>query len=380
MDTEGITIQGITYSDDMATVLAADRDIPSFDLIRGVRNIGSHAFADCKNLKVIHIPETVIRIEDFAFLNCTSIRELQLPYYMEYISPLAFTNSDPAGRFLLAIPKISFPKESFFRYAYMLPQYISWLDHDDYGVPFHELEAREEWDDILGLPTIINEHEIYRMIILNDLKGRYLIADDLERETVVSDSDEKEIIEVVWKLALESTTFLQADSLVGTDEYPIIVSIDETFAAILEKKVADSYEFGWTRYRPITSMEDSLRESLLWGYILPVIWSVPDDPEVYGKDLFIYCKASYGDLVGHFENGYLKGDRQMVEEWHDTILIKDHLKILSYYLEYYNKKSYEITIPLLRKAFLSCMKMMFHIGFSYGMKYRKEQKLAHFEM
>ena len=50
MDTEGITINGITYSDDMATVLAADSNIPSFDLIRGVRYIGKYAFADCKNL------------------------------------------------------------------------------------------------------------------------------------------------------------------------------------------------------------------------------------------------------------------------------------------------------------------------------------------
>jgi len=67
----------------------------------------------------------------------------------------------------------------------------------------------------------------------------------------------------------------------------------------------------------------------------------------------------------------------MVEEWHDTILMKDHLKILLSYLEYNNKKGYEITIPLLRKAFLSCMKIMFHVGFSYGMKYREAQKKNH---
>jgi hypothetical protein len=299
---------------------------------------------------------------------------------MEYISPLAFTNSDPAGRFHLVIPKISFPKESYQLYAYLLPQYISWLDHDDYGVSLYELEEREDWDDILGLPIVIDAHEIYRMIILNDLRETFLIAHDIEDKAAVTDSDEKEITKAIQKIALENSTSFQAEDLVEIGDYPIIDSIDDTFAAILEKKVSDSYEFGWTRHRPITCMEDSLRESLLWGYILPVIWSVPDDPELYGKELFIYCKASYGDLVGHFENGYLKGDRQMVEEWHDTILMKDHLKILSYYLEYYNKKSYEITIPLLRKAFLSCMKMMFHIGFSYGMKYRKEQKLAHFEM
>ena len=380
MDTEGITINSITYSDDMATVLAADSNIPSFDLIRGVRYIGRYAFADCKNLKVVRIPETVIRIEDYAFLNCTSIQELQLPYYMEYISPLAFTNSDPAERFHLVIPKISFPKESYQLYAYLLPQYISWLDHDDYGVTLDELEEREDWDDILGLPTIIDAHEIYRMVIINDLRERYLIAHDIEDKAAVTDSDEKEITKVAQELALENATFLQVEDLVEIGDYPIIDSIDETFAAILEKKVADSYDFGWTRHRPITCMEDSLRESLLWGYILPVIWSVPDDSELYGKELFIYCKASYGDLVGHFENDYLKGDFQKIKKWHDTLLLKDCITILSSYLVYYNKQGYEITIPLLRKAFLSCMKIMFHIGFSYGMKYRKEQQILRFEM
>ena len=380
MDTEGITINGITYSDDMETALAADCNIPSFDLIRGVRYIGRYAFADCKNLKVVHVPETVIRIEDFAFLNCTSIQELQLPYYMEYISPLAFTNSDPAERFHLVIPKISFPRESYQLYAYLLPYYISWLDHDDYGVPLSELEEREDWDYIFGLPTIIDEHEIYRMTILNDLKGKYIVASYSKIDVAFTDSDEKEITKAIQKLALENATSLQAEDLVDIGDYPIIDSIDKSFAAILEKKVSDSYEFGWTRHRPITCMEDSLRESLLWGYILPFIWSVPDNPELYGKELFLYCTTSYGDLVGHFENDHLKGDFQKIKEWHDTILVKDHIKILSSYLAYYNKQGYEITIPLLRKAFLSCMKIMFHIGFSYGMKYRKEQQITRFEM
>ena len=47
---ETVTIGGITYSVDMATVLSADQSITSFQLERGVRYIGENAFANCQNL------------------------------------------------------------------------------------------------------------------------------------------------------------------------------------------------------------------------------------------------------------------------------------------------------------------------------------------
>ena len=60
---DSITINGITYSADMATVLSADKDITSFQLTRGVRYIGEYAFAGCQKLRIVHMPEMVIRIE-----------------------------------------------------------------------------------------------------------------------------------------------------------------------------------------------------------------------------------------------------------------------------------------------------------------------------
>ncbi len=74
---ESITIDGITYSADMATVLSADKDIASFQLISGVRYIGEYAFAGCQNLRIVHIPETVVRIEDFAFRDCFGLKEVR---------------------------------------------------------------------------------------------------------------------------------------------------------------------------------------------------------------------------------------------------------------------------------------------------------------
>ena len=50
METEGITIGGVTYSDDLATILSAPKDIRALELIRGVRCIGRCAFEGCKSI------------------------------------------------------------------------------------------------------------------------------------------------------------------------------------------------------------------------------------------------------------------------------------------------------------------------------------------
>ena len=114
---DGIRIGKVVYSDDLSTVLSADKDITSFEIIRGVRCIGSRAFSGCRKLRVVRIPETVIRIEDYAFRDCTAIQEMYLPYYIEYISPLAFTNSDESEPFYLCIPNVHIPKDAFRKYA-----------------------------------------------------------------------------------------------------------------------------------------------------------------------------------------------------------------------------------------------------------------------
>ena len=91
-DSGTITINGFTYSADMATVLSVDKGILSLNgMQRGVRYIGEGAFAGCENLRIVRIPDTVINIEDFAFRDCPNIQEVYLPYGMEYISPLVFT-------------------------------------------------------------------------------------------------------------------------------------------------------------------------------------------------------------------------------------------------------------------------------------------------
>ena len=67
-----IVVGDIVYSSDLKTVISSKKDITYLNLVRGVRCIGRYAFADCKDLTIVRIPETVIFIDDFAFQNCTS--------------------------------------------------------------------------------------------------------------------------------------------------------------------------------------------------------------------------------------------------------------------------------------------------------------------
>ena len=66
------SIGGILFSTDLKTIVAfpAGRKEAEYYIPNGVVTIGKHAFASCKNLKNIHIPDSVKIIEDDAFSMC----------------------------------------------------------------------------------------------------------------------------------------------------------------------------------------------------------------------------------------------------------------------------------------------------------------------
>lgn len=367
---DGIRIGKIVYSDDLSTVLSADRDITSFEIIRGVRCIGCHAFSGCRKLRVVRIPETVFRIEDYAFRDCTEIEELYLPYYIEYISPLAFTNSDESEPFYLRIPNVHIPKDAFRKYAYLIPEYISWFDCEQYGITSEELEEDEDFDDILGYPISIDEKEFCRMAILNDLEDRSCISRNLERDEDISDSDKGQIVAEMMDCALEECDFVQSDDLVSTKDYPIIDNIEESFSCMLESTVKDHITFGWTWNCPMDIICEVLSDSMMWGAILPLIWDEPDDPDMYGANLFIYCRAAYGDLTSYFQEQYLQTDSK-INEWKAPFYL-NYGKVLKTGMEQCNQQGYVISISLFQKLFHECMKILFQIGFSYGLICREK--------
>ena len=370
---DGIRIGKVVYSDDLSTVLSADKDITSFEIIRGVRCIGSRAFSGCRKLRVVRIPETVIRIEDYAFQDCTAIQELYMPYYIEYISPLAFTNSDESEPFYLCIPNVHIPKDAFRKYAYLIPEYISWFDCEHYGITSEELEEDEDFDYILGYPISIDEKEFCRMALINDLEELFCISQDIERDEDINDSDKDQIIAEMMDCALKECNFVQSEELVSSKDYPIIDNIEESFGCMLESSVKDHIFFGWPWNCPTDIIDKALSDSMKWGAILPLIWDEPDDPEMYRVNLFIYCTASYGDLTSYFQEQYLQTDSK-INEW-CNLFDRSYGKVMKTGLEQCNQRGYDISISLYQKLFHDCMRILFQIGFSYGLKCREKGDL-----
>ena len=363
-----IRIGDFAYSDDLATVLWADKDITSLDgMERGVRCIGEGAFSGCEKLRVVRIPETVIRIEDFAFRDCTNIQELHLPYYMEYISPLAFTQSGRQNEFYLPIPKVLIPKDAdaFRKYAFLLPQYISWFDSEEYGVTDDELEEDGILDEIEGYPIIIDVDEELRMFVKYSVQDCTIVSADLVCKDKVAESDEAEIIQKAWEYTMSKCSFLQCDELVRAEDYPFISQIDESFCSFLEQTIRNSYLFGWDN-RPIANLVYALQENLKIGFILPV---TGDSLEWEGKELYDYGMGSYGDVVGRFEDDIVWQDSSL-ESWYERMELDCEGLLMLQVMEY-QKRGYAMSVPMMKRVFLVCMRMVFHIGLSYGLKYKR---------
>ena len=364
-----IRIGDFAYSDDLATVLWADNDITSLDgMERGVRCIGEGAFSGCEKLRVVRIPETVIRIEDFAFRDCTNIQELHLPYYMEYISPLAFTQTGRQNEFYLSISKVLIPKDAdaFRKYAFLLPQYIDWYYSEEYGVTDDELKEDGIPDMTGGYPIVIDEDELYRMFIKDSLQDGVNVTSDLGCDQNVEKSDEAVINQASWEFAMSMCGFLQRDELVRVEDDPLIRQTDKSFCSFLvENTIGISYSSGWN-YRPIEILADALRESLIVGFILT---ATGENLKREGKELFDYVMRSYEDVVIQFCNDTVWQD-PLLRSWYERMELDCEGLLMLQVMEY-QKRGYAMSVPIMKRVFLVCMRMVFHIGLSYGLKYKR---------
>ena len=366
MKEETVTIDGITYSADMATVLSADKGITTFQLIRGVRYIGECAFAGCKNLRVVHIPETVIRIEDCAFRDCPGLREVHFPYYIEYISPLAFTFSNGFDRFYYYNLKVTIPNDAFLKFTYMIPQFISELDYKKYGLALDDLEEVDGWSDLDGLPIFVNEDELYRMAIKDSLRYEYKMVDDKDQDRKTDE------IPLIYKSVLHSIfdkklcDFLFESELVQAGEGCIINMIEDSFHALIEHRINQWLKLS-QNYRPIELIYDTLYEALQMGFVTSVLFD-SNDTELYGENLFFYLLLTNGEAMTGFNHDEIENNRTL-KEWYERMLI-DTGKVVNCYFLKYNEYGYPINVGSLKHIVRQSMRMLFHIGYSYGVKYR----------
>ena len=82
------------YSIDKKTLIRVSRKVKYFSIPEGTRIIGSNAFAGCKELTEVIIPDSIVRIEPSAFRGCISLEELNIPTTVMKVGTDAFKDTN----------------------------------------------------------------------------------------------------------------------------------------------------------------------------------------------------------------------------------------------------------------------------------------------
>ena len=87
------SIEGILYNSDKTTLIqyAAGKTNKTFDILKGVTNIGNSAFDYCENLISVTIPDSVTSIGWKAFYKCSSLVSITIPDNVIKIGNSAFS-------------------------------------------------------------------------------------------------------------------------------------------------------------------------------------------------------------------------------------------------------------------------------------------------
>lgn len=158
------------------------------------------------------------------------------------------------------------------------------------------------------------------------------------------------------------------DELIETDDEHIINNIDESFWALMEHRIRERYKLS-QNYRPIEQIYDILGDALRLGFVAVSTEGIkPNDHELYGDLLFEYLQPYYGDAIWGFYSQKVENDSAL-KEWCDKMEI-DTEKVLNCFLLKYNDNGFPINVKSLKRIVRLIMKILFHIGYSYGVRYK----------
>ena len=352
-----ITINGFTYSPDLTTVIAVEKDITSLDgMQRGVCYIGKMAFAGCSNLRVVRLPETVIGIDDFAFCDCENLMDVHFPFNIEYISPLAFTNSVKGKPFYNLNINAIIPIEAYLKFTFLTPQFVSESCYEECGFTMDDLDRLEGWDELDGLPVYVDEDELYRMAIMDHLQHEYMVGElteaDAEKEAEnlrgIYQQVRDRLYEEIIGDALSGSDFLQ------TGRHGIVNNVGESCHALIEHHIRF-----WLKQtpekRPMEILYRAITDTIFMGFDL---------------------QSRYEDDFGLFYQEEDQDCKEMLVTYYDKLSQIDVKDVLQQFLLRYKQYGYPINVQSLKKIVRLCMKLMFHIGYSYGIHYRRSNTHA----
>jgi len=352
-----ITINGFTYSPDLTTVIAVEKNITSLDWMqRGVCYIGKMAFAGCSNLREVRLPETVLGIDDFAFCDCDNLIDVHFPFNIEYISPLAFTNSVKGKPFYNLNINAIIPIEAYLKFTFLTPQFVSESCYEECGFTMDDLDRLEGWDELDGLPVYVDEDELYRMAIMDHLQHEYMVGElteaDAEKEAEnlrgIYQQVRDRLYEEIIGDALSGSDFLQ------TGRHGIVNNVGELCHALIEHHIRF-----WLKQtpekRPMEILYRAITDTIFMGFDLQSRYE--DDFELFYQEEDQDCK-------------------EMLVTYYDNLSRIDVRDVLHQFLLRYKQYGYPINVQSLKKIVRLCMKLMFHIGYSYGIHYRRSNTHA----
>lgn len=85
------SINGVNYAGDYL-VSVEDKSITDLQVQNQTRYIDQGAFENCKNLKVVSLPDSILGLGDRAFQNCSSLEDIVIPNRVQSLNSLLFWN------------------------------------------------------------------------------------------------------------------------------------------------------------------------------------------------------------------------------------------------------------------------------------------------
>ena len=367
-----IVIGDIVYSSDLKTVISSKKDITTLNLIRGVRYIGRYAFSDCVELRVLHIPETVIRIEDFAFRNCMEIQELHLPYDMEYISILAFTSSDWGNcGFFLPIPRIVIPHNTFFKYLVLLPQYIMEEDYSQYGVSDVDYEEfKNSRESEIYYPEYPDDKEFCRIAVLSMIDAQDNKANFVEEFKEINDPQMEEVRNSTILEIIEGKEIVSRYQIIPCKDIPFMSNMEDLIKSIIRENIREWFVFE-TTLPPIELCAGMIEESMGIGVIPPLLWGHAECMEMAKYSFYNLLCEMYGEYpVSQFFCE--KGEKNpLFDKWTEKLHEINGTSILFCVAYSYKQKGYKTTPLLFYHILKQCMMVAFQIGYSFGIRTKR---------
>ncbi len=249
------------------------------------------------------------------------------------------------------------------------------IEQQEYGLTTDDMKRVDGWDAFDGLPVNVDEDELYRMAIQDYIVNEYMVGELTEVDPDKEERDIQSIYDWVQDSLFEEgiCEFLKQNELASIEDHQILNNVDASFSALIAHQI-NNWLKQMPEERPMDILFKVVERAMLMGFIPSASWDHRNEKARYGARLFNDLQALYGE---GFEGFYCEEvqDNETLETYYSKLQI-NAFDVLTLFFDRYMDYSYPINEQSLKCIVRQCMKLMFHVGYSYGLKYRNRDNLA----